>query len=65
MDEDDFFSSRPQDPLTLLVKQDLGPISQDELAERIAILREEIARVEAHMAAVDQHRNAADELFKR
>jgi uncharacterized small protein (DUF1192 family) len=65
MDEDDFFSSRPQDPLTLLVKQDLGPISQDELAERIATLREEIARVEAHMAAVDQHRSAADELFKR
>lgn len=65
MDDDDFFSSRPSDPLTLLVKQDLGPISQDELAERIAILKGEIARVEAHMAAVDQHRSAADELFKR
>lgn len=65
MDEDDFFSSRPQDPLTLLVKQDLGPISQDELAERIEILRGEIARIEAHMAAVDRHRSAADELFKR
>ena len=65
MDEDDFFSSRPQDPLTLLVKQDLGPISQDELAERIEIMKAEIARVEAHMAAVDQHRSAADELFKR
>ena len=65
MDEDDFFSSRPQDPLTLLIKQDLGPISQDELAERIEIMKAEIARVEAHMAAVDQHRSAADELFKR
>jgi uncharacterized small protein (DUF1192 family) len=65
MDEDDFFSSRPQDPLTLLVKQDLGPISQDELAERIQILKAEIARVEQHMTAVDQHRSAADELFKR
>ena len=65
MDEDDFFSSKPQDPLTLLVKQDLGPISQDELAERIEILRGEIARIEQHMADVDKHRSAADELFKR
>ena len=65
MDEDDFFSSRPQDPLSLLVKQDLGPLSQDELAERIEILKSEIGRVEAHMSTVDQHRSAADELFKR
>jgi len=65
MDEDDFFSSKPQDPLTLLVKQDLGPISQDELAERIEILKGEIARIEQHMANVDKHRSAADELFKR
>jgi uncharacterized small protein (DUF1192 family) len=65
MDDDDFFTSRPSDPLTLLVKQDLGPLSQDELAERIEILKSEITRVEAHRAAVDQHRSAADELFKR
>jgi uncharacterized small protein (DUF1192 family) len=65
MDDDDFFTSRPQDPLTLLCKQDLGPISQDELAERIALLKGEIDRIEAHMAAVDQHKSAADALFKR
>jgi len=65
MDEDDFFSSRPQDPLSLLTRQDLGPMSQDELAERIEVLKAEIARVEHHMAAVDKHRSAADELFKR
>lgn len=65
MDDDDFFSSKPNDPLTLLVKQDLGPLSQHELAERIELLRAEIARIEAHMAAVDSHRSAADELFKR
>jgi len=65
MDDDDFFTSRPSDPLTLLVKQDLGPMSQDELAERIEILKSEIERVEQHMADVDQHRSAADELFKR
>jgi len=65
MDEDDFFSSKPQDPLTLLVKQDLGPMSQDELAERIELLKGEIGRVEQHMAAVSAHRSAADELFKK
>ena len=65
MDEDDFFSSKPQDPLSLLIKQDLGPLSQDELAARIEALRQEIARVEAHMAAVSAHRSAADQLFKK
>ena len=65
MDEDDFFSSKPQDPLTLLTKQDLGPISQDELAARIETLKGEIARVEAHMTAVSAHRSAAEQLFKK
>ena len=65
MDEDDFFTSRPQDPLTLLVKQDLGPLSIAELGERITILKGEIARVEAHMAEASAHRSAADELFKK
>ena len=65
MDDDELFATRPPDPLTLVIRQDLGPISQDELAERIAILQAEIARVEAHMTAVDQHRSAADALFKR
>ena len=65
MDEDDFFSSKPQDPLTQVVKQDLGPLSQDELAARIEALKGEIARVEAHMAAASAHRSAADQLFKK
>jgi uncharacterized small protein (DUF1192 family) len=65
MDEDEFFTSRPQDPLTQAVKQDLGPLSVDELNERIAILKAEIARVEAHMAEANAHRSAADELFKK
>jgi uncharacterized small protein (DUF1192 family) len=65
MDEDDFFTSKPSDPLTLLVRQDLGPLSVDELNERIEILRGEIARVQQHLADTARHRNAADELFKR
>ena len=65
MDDDDFFSSRPQDPLTLIAKQDLGPLSIDELEERIELLKGEIARVEQHMADATRHRSAADELFKK
>ena len=65
MDIDDLFPSKPGDPLTEVTRQDLGPLSQDELKERIETLRGEIARVEAHMAAVDKHRSAAEELFKR
>ena len=65
MDIDDLFPSKPTDPLVELTKQDLGPFSQDELAERIATLKQEIARVEAHMEAVDKHRSAAEELFKK
>ena len=65
MDEDDFFTSKPQDPLTLVTKQDLGPLSIAELDERIAIPKAEIARVEAHMAEASAHRSAADELFKK
>jgi uncharacterized small protein (DUF1192 family) len=65
MDEDDFFSSKPQDPLTLLVKQDLGPMSVEELGERIEALKVEIARIEQHLADTARHRNAADELFKK
>jgi len=65
MDEDDFFSSKPQDPLTLLVKQDLGPLSVDELNERIETLKGEIARVEKHLSDTARHRSAADELFKK
>ena len=65
MDEDDFFTSRPQDPLTQVTRQDLGPLSIAELEERIAILKDEIARVEAHMADASAHRSAADEIFKK
>ena len=63
--DDDLFSSRPDDPLTSLARQDLDPFSQHELDERIEALEAEIARVKAHKDAVTQHRSAADALFKR
>ena len=40
MDLDDLFSGKPGDPLTELGKQDLDPLSVDELEARIEALRE-------------------------
>ena len=65
MDLDELFPSKPDDPLVALAKQDLDPMSQDELVERIEALKAEIARVEAHVDRVSKHRSAAEELFKK
>ena len=65
MDLDELFPSKPDDPLTALAKQDLDPFSIDELDARIAALKAEIARVEAHMDRASKHRSAAEELFKK
>ncbi|MBA4162504.1 MAG: DUF1192 domain-containing protein [Novosphingobium sp.] len=62
MDED---LPRPKgDSASLLAKDLLDPYSQDELAERIALLEAEIARIKAHRDKVAAHRMAADALFK-
>jgi uncharacterized small protein (DUF1192 family) len=65
MELDELFSSRPPEPLTALVGQDLGPLSQHELEARIAALEAEIGRTRAHLNAAAEHRSAADDLFKR
>jgi uncharacterized small protein (DUF1192 family) len=65
MDIEELFPSKPGDPLTLLSRQDLDPLSIDELQARIEALKAEIARVEAHMERASTHRSAAEELFKR
>jgi uncharacterized small protein (DUF1192 family) len=64
VDLDELFPSKPGDPLVELAKQDLDPMSIDELDARIAALRAENARVEAHMSRAQTHRSAAEELFK-
>jgi uncharacterized small protein (DUF1192 family) len=56
---------RPGDPIALLTKQDLDPLSVAELEERIARLEGEIARVRNHMQRAVNHRASADALFKR
>ena len=65
MDLEDLFPSKPDDPLVALGRQDLDPMSVDELNGRIEALKEEIARVEAHMQRAATHRSAAEELFKK
>ena len=65
MDLDDLFPDTPGDPLNELTREDLDPLSIEELQERIATLRQEIARVEAHIERVNRDRSAAEELFKR
>ncbi len=65
MDMDELFAKRPQDPLTLLTKQDLDPLSVNELKERVAILEAEIARVKLKIEGSVNFRASAEELFKR
>ncbi|MEO1169744.1 MAG: DUF1192 domain-containing protein [Pseudomonadota bacterium] len=65
MDLDELFAKRPGDPLTLLCKEDLDPLSVEELETRIAALEGEIQRVRAKIDGAVSHRKAADEMFKR
>ena len=65
MDLDELFPDRPGDPLTLLVKQDLDPLSVDELHHRIAMLEGEIARVRAKIDASVNFRASAEAVFRK
>ncbi|HEX8668153.1 MAG TPA: DUF1192 domain-containing protein [Allosphingosinicella sp.] len=65
MDLDELFPSKPDDPLALLTRQDLDPLSVDELHERIRMLEEEIARVRTKIDASVSHRASAEELFRK
>ena len=65
MDLEELFPSKPGDPLVELGKQDLDPMSIEELKERIEALKAEIARVEGHMQRAQTHRSAAEDLFKK
>jgi len=47
------------------IGQDLALLSAGELAERIALLRSEIERLEAELQAKGATKNAAEALFRR
>ncbi|MBB3763324.1 DUF1192 domain-containing protein [Sphingomicrobium lutaoense] len=63
MEEDDDFA--PGDPIVEIGREDLDPLSLDELDQRIARLKAEIARVESHKAGKSSHLSAADQLFRK
>nr|WP_294849800.1 DUF1192 domain-containing protein [uncultured Sphingomonas sp.] len=63
MDEEDDF--KPGQPIVDLGKEDLDPLSLEELDQRVVRLKAEIARVEAHKAKSSAHMSAADALFKK
>jgi uncharacterized small protein (DUF1192 family) len=65
MDFDELFPSKPDDPLILLGRQDLDPLSVDELHARIEALEAEIIRVRSKIDAAVNHRASAEQLFKK
>jgi len=60
MDDD-----RPKKKMVHEIGQDLSLLSVEELTERIAALKAEIARLEASIAAKRASRTSADQFFKR
>jgi uncharacterized small protein (DUF1192 family) len=65
MDLDELLPDKPDDPLTLLGKQDLDPFSVDELKARIGLLKAEIARTKAKLESAVNFRASAEELFRK
>lgn len=62
---DDEPGAPPRRKVAHEVGQDLSVLSVDELEARVALLHEEIARLEREIAAKSAHMNAADLLFRR
>ena len=63
-DDDNIFGAPPRKKATHEVGQTLDALSVDELDERIALLKEEIARLETARGAKQASRAAADSFFK-
>jgi uncharacterized small protein (DUF1192 family) len=61
LEEDD----RPKKKIAHEIGQDLALLSVEELGERIALLKDEIARLEAARAKKQASRSAADQFFKK
>jgi uncharacterized small protein (DUF1192 family) len=61
IDDDD----KPKKKIAHEIGQDITLLSVAELNGRIALLREEIARLEADIKGKQASRSAADQFFKR
>ena len=56
---------RPKKKITHEIGQELTLLSVTELNDRIALMREEIARLEADIAKKQASRSVADQFFKK
>jgi len=56
---------RPKKKIVHEIGQDLALLSVNELRERIALLKDEIARLEASIAGKQASRSVADTFFKK
>jgi uncharacterized small protein (DUF1192 family) len=56
---------RPKKKIAHEIGQDLALISVKELEERIALLKDEIVRLEADINRKQSSRNVADQFFKK
>jgi uncharacterized small protein (DUF1192 family) len=65
MDLDELFPGKPDDPLKLLTRQDLDPMSVEELEARIVTLEAEIARARAKIDTAVSFRASADAIFRK
>jgi uncharacterized small protein (DUF1192 family) len=61
VDDDD----KPKKKIAHEIGQDLTLLSAGELTERIALLKDEIARLEADMGKKQAVKSAADAFFKK
>jgi uncharacterized small protein (DUF1192 family) len=61
-DDDD---DRPKKKIVHEIGQDLALLSVNELRERIALMKDEITRLEASIASKQASRSVADTFFKK
>jgi uncharacterized small protein (DUF1192 family) len=59
-----FDDDRPKKPVAHEIGSDLSLLSVDELKNRIALLKDEIGRLESEMAKKASGRAAAENLFR-
>ncbi|PXA85889.1 DUF1192 domain-containing protein [Nostoc sp. 3335mG] len=65
MSPEDDLPHRADDPVAALARQDLDPLSVEELTARVTALEIEIARTRRKIEGAVNHRATADSLFKR
>lgn len=60
-----FDEDKPVKKTSHEIGADLSALSVDELKKRVALLQQEIARIDAEIAAKSSSRNVAESLFKK